>query len=164
MAKHQTGGTAAVRALLAAGIDFSLHEYEHDPRSLAFGEEAASALGVDPRQIFKTLIAVLVPGKPELVTAVVPVAGQLDLKALALALDAKRADLAAPEVAERSTGYVVGGISPLGQKQPLRTVVDSSAETFATIYVSAGRRGQQVEVSPHDLARLTGGRFAPIGR
>jgi Cys-tRNA(Pro)/Cys-tRNA(Cys) deacylase len=140
-------------------VPFTLHPYDHDPRSTAFGEEAATALGVDPARIFKTLIA-SVEGK--LACAVVPVAARLDLKAFAAALGGKRAELADPAAAARATGYVVGGISPLGQRSRLSVVVDVSADSFDTVYVSAGRRGLQVELAPGDLARVTRGVLAAI--
>ncbi len=152
-------GTPATALLAHEKIAFTLHPYEHDPRAEAYGEEAAAALGVDPARIFKTLIAT-VDGK--LACAVVPVAGRLDLKGLAAALGGKRAELAEPAAAARATGYVVGGISPVGQKTRLRVVVDSSATAFETVFVSAGRRGLQVELTPDDLVRVTQGRLAPI--
>ena len=130
-------------------------------RSGSFGEEAAAALGVDVARVFKTLVAD-VDGR--LWVAVVPVPAQLDLKRLAAAAGGKRAVLADPAAAERATGYVVGGISPLGQRKALPTVVDASALDFATVMVSAGRRGLQVELPPAELVRLTRGRTAPIGR
>lgn len=152
-------GTPATALLTKAKIAFTLHPYEHDPRSQAYGEEAAEALGVDAERIFKTLIA-SVEGK--LACAVVPVAGRLDLKAFAAALGGKRAELADPAAAARATGYVVGGISPLGQRSRLRVVVDASAERFETVYVSAGRRGLQVQLAPADLLRAAGALVAPI--
>jgi Cys-tRNA(Pro)/Cys-tRNA(Cys) deacylase len=152
-------GTPATVLLTKAKVPFTLHPYEHDARSTAFGDEAAAALGVDPARIFKTLIAT-VEGK--LACAVVPVAARLDLKAFAAALGGKRAELADPAAAARATGYVVGGISPLGQRSRLPVVVDASAETFDTVYVSAGRRGLQVELAPADLVRTTGARLAAI--
>ncbi|MFJ8665857.1 Cys-tRNA(Pro) deacylase [Streptomyces sp. NPDC093600] len=155
------GGTPATVALAAAGTPFTLHAYDHDPASPSYGEEAAEALGVTPERVFKTLVADV---DGELTVAVVPVAGQLDLKALASAVGGKRAAMADPAAAERTTGYVRGGISPLGQRKRLRTVLDSSAATHATICVSAGRRGLEVELSPTDLATLTTAVLAPIGR
>src|SRR5579875_457141 len=145
-------GTPATALLTKSGIAFTLHPYEHDPRAEAYGEEAAAALGVDPARIFKTLIA-SVDGR--LACAVVPVAGRLDLKAFAAAAGGKRAELAEPGAAARATGYVVGGISPLGQRSRLPVVVDASAERFPSIYVSAGKRGLQVQLDPADLIRLT---------
>ncbi|MFE2036543.1 Cys-tRNA(Pro) deacylase [Streptomyces scopuliridis] len=159
--KQQSGGTPATVALTAAGTPYTLHAYEHDPASPSYGEEAAEALGVSPDRVFKTLVADV---DGELTVAVVPVAGSLDLKALAAAVGGKRASMADPAAAERTTGYVRGGISPLGQRKRLRTVVDASAEAHATICVSAGRRGLEVELSPADLAALTSAVMAPIGR
>jgi Cys-tRNA(Pro)/Cys-tRNA(Cys) deacylase len=152
-------GTPATALLSRSKIAFTLHPYEHDPRAQAYGEEAAEALGVDPARIFKTLIAA-VDGK--LACAVVPVAARLDLKAFAAVLGGKRAELAEPAAAARATGYVVGGISPLGQKSRLPVVVDASAESFDTVYVSAGKRGLQVQLAPADLASATGAVVAPI--
>lgn len=159
MAKQSQGGTPATALLSRSGIPFTLHPYEHDPRAEAYGEEAATALGVDPERIFKTLIAT-VEGKP--VCGVVPVAGHLDLKAIAAAVGGKKAVMADPAAAARATGYVVGGISPLGQKSRIAVVVDSSAEGFETVFVSAGRRGLQVELAPADLVRAAGASLARI--
>lgn len=156
--------TPATTALDHAGIGYRLHSYDHDPANRHFGDEAATALGVDPLRIFKTLIVETGAGRPPLAVAVVPVAGQLDLKAMAAALGVKKVDLADPSAATRSSGYLVGGISPVGQKTPLPTVIDETAELFDTLFVSAGRRGLQVELSPADLARVTGARFADIAR
>ncbi|MEV6550441.1 Cys-tRNA(Pro) deacylase [Streptomyces sp. NPDC051597] len=163
MAKKKAagGGTPATVALTAAGVAFTVHAYEHDPSSASYGEEAARALGVSPDRVFKTLVADV---DGELTVAVVPVAGSLDLKALAAAVGGKRAAMADPAAAERTTGYVRGGISPLGQRRRLRTVVDASASAHATICVSAGRRGLEVELSPEDLVSLTGAVLAPVGR
>ncbi|MEU6994780.1 Cys-tRNA(Pro) deacylase [Streptomyces sp. NPDC046465] len=159
--KQQAGGTPATVALTAAGTAFTVHAYEHDPAHPSYGEEAAEAMGVSPDRVFKTLVAEV---DGELTVAVVPVAGSLDLKALAAAVSGKRAVLADPAAAERTTGYVRGGISPLGQRKKLRTVLDDSASAHATICVSAGRRGLEVELAPGDLAALTGAVLAPIGR
>lgn len=159
--KKNSGGTPATVALTAAGTPFTLHAYEHDPASPSYGEEAAEALGVSPDRVFKTLVADV---DGELTVAVVPVAGQLDLKALASAVGGKRAAMADPAAAERTTGYVRGGISPLGQRKRLRTVLDASASEHASICISAGRRGLEVELSPTDLAALTAAVVAPIGR
>ncbi|MFI1936782.1 Cys-tRNA(Pro) deacylase [Streptomyces purpureus] len=159
--KQQAGGTPATVALAAAGVGFTVHAYEHDPASASYGEEAAEALGVSPDRVFKTLVADV---DGELTVAVVPVAGQLDLKALASAVGGKRAAMADPAAAERTTGYVRGGISPLGQRKRLRTVLDASASGHETICVSAGRRGLEVELTPADLAALTSAVLAPIGR
>jgi Cys-tRNA(Pro)/Cys-tRNA(Cys) deacylase len=152
-------GTPATALLTKQKVAFSLHPYEHDPRAQAYGEEAAAALGVDPERIFKTLIAA-VDGK--LACAVVPVAARLDLKAFAASLGGKRAELAEPAAAARATGYVVGGISPIGQKARLRVVIDESAQGFETVYVSAGKRGLQVQLTPADLAAAAGASFAAI--
>lgn len=151
--------TPAIAALLKAKVAHTLLPYDHDPRSTAYGDEAVAALGRDPAQVFKTLVA-LVDGS--MVVGVVPVAGSLDLKALAAAAGGKKATMAPVADAERSSGYVAGGISPLGQRKRLRTVVDVSARDWPTICVSAGRRGLQVELAPGDLLHATGGTFAPI--
>ena len=161
MSRKAAGGTPAAVALTRAGVTFALHPYAHDPTSTSYGEEAVAALGSDPRRVFKTLVVDLV-SPAELVVAVVPVAQHLDLKALVAATGAKKASLADPVVAARSSGYVVGGISPLGQRTPLRTVLDSSARAFDTVFVSAGKRGLQVELSPADLVALTSALVAPI--
>ncbi|MFD9501623.1 Cys-tRNA(Pro) deacylase [Streptomyces sp. NPDC060035] len=159
--QQQPGGTPATVALTAAGTAFTVRSYDHDPASPSYGEEAAEALGVPPERVFKTLVADV---DGELIVAVVPVAGSLDLKALASAVGGKRAAMADPAAAERTTGYVRGGISPLGQRKRLRTVLDASARTHTTICVSAGRRGLEVELSADDLAALTNAVLAPIGR
>ena len=162
MSRRAPAGTPALRALHAAGVPYTVREYEHDPRSeLSFGMEAAQALGVEPARVFKTLVAE-VDGR--LVVAVVPVTGELDLKALAAAVGGKRAAMAERAAAERATGYVVGGISPLGQRQRLAVVVDVTALDHATVLVSAGRRGADVELAPGDLVALTGASTARIGR
>ncbi len=154
--------TPAVRVLEKAGVAFSLHSYDPEhPSDQGYGEAAVAALGSDPRQVFKTLVA-RVDGT--LTVALVPVAGTLDLKALAAAAGGRRAVMAEPADAERATGYVRGGISPLGQRRGLPTIVDESALGFATVLVSAGRRGLQVELPPADLVRLTRARTAAIGR
>jgi Cys-tRNA(Pro)/Cys-tRNA(Cys) deacylase len=157
----QSGGTPATVALTAAGTPYTVHAYAHDPAAASYGEEAAEALGVTPDRVFKTLVADV---DGTLTVAVVPVAGTLDLKALASAVGGKKAAMADPAAAERTTGYVRGGISPLGQRKRLRTVLDSSASSHATICVSAGRRGLEVELAPGDLAALTSAVLAPIGR
>ena len=154
--------TPAINAAKNAGIVYRIHEYEHDPGATSYGLEAAEKLGVEPDRVFKTLVAELDDGR--LAVGVVPVAASLNLKALAAALGARRAEMADMRDAERSTGYVAGGISPLGQKKRLATVLDESAADFPTIYVSAGRRGLEIEVSADDLARVTGGRFAALAR
>ncbi|MFC8079390.1 Cys-tRNA(Pro) deacylase [Streptomyces sp. NPDC057307] len=160
-AKKAAGGTPATVALTAAKAEFTLHAYEHDPAAPSYGEEAAEALGVPADRVFKTLVADV---DGELTVAVVPVSGSLDLKALAAAVGGKRAAMADPAAAERTTGYVRGGISPLGQRKRLRTVVDSSAQAHATVCVSAGRRGLEVELSPSALISLTSATSARIAR
>ncbi|MFJ3716078.1 Cys-tRNA(Pro) deacylase [Streptomyces sp. NPDC090057] len=159
--KQQSGGTPATVALTAAGVDHTVHAYDHDPSHPSYGEEAAEAMGVSPDRVFKTLVADV---DGTLTVAVVPVSGTLNLKALAAAVSGKRAAMADPALAERTTGYVRGGISPLGQRKRLRTVLDDSAGAHATICVSAGRRGLEVELAPVDLATLTEAVLAPIGR
>ena len=154
-------GTPATVALAAAGIHFTPHAYEHDAANSNFGLEAASALGLDPEQVFKTLLADV---DGVLAVAIVPVTGKLDLKALAAAVGGKKAEMADPRVAERKTGYVVGGISPIGQKNRHTTVLDETAELFDTIYVSGGRRGFDIELAPTDLLAVTGGIIAAIAR
>lgn len=154
-------GTRATRQLEALKIEFSTHSYEHDPKAGSYGDEAAEALGVPPGRLFKTLIAVV---DGALTVAVVPVAGQLDLKALAGAVGGKRAEMARPADAERATGYVTGGISPIAQRRPLPVVIDATALDWPTVYCSAGQRGLQVELRPEDLVRATRARVAAIAR
>jgi Cys-tRNA(Pro)/Cys-tRNA(Cys) deacylase len=152
-------GTPATALLVKQKVPHTLHPYEHDPRAEGYGEEAAAQLGVDESRLFKTLIAA-VDGK--LACAVVPVSRRLDLKAFAAAVGGKRAEMADPAAAARATGYVVGGISPLGQKSRLRVVVDESALAFSTVFASAGKRGLQMELSPADLIRLADATTAAI--
>ncbi|WP_147919387.1 Cys-tRNA(Pro) deacylase [Ruania zhangjianzhongii] len=165
MAAAKAPATPATLALTAAGIGFGVHQYSHDPGSdLSFGLEAAAALGVDPAAVFKTLM-VRVSGLTRhggLTVALVPVAESLDLKAVARALGQKKAALASPADAQRSSGYVTGGISPVGQRTPLPTLIDESAETLHAVYVSGGRRGFDVSLAPADLVSITDARFAPI--
>ena len=153
--------TPATRAADRAGVEHKVHAYEHDPAHGSYGEEAAAALGIDPARVFKTLV-VAVDGALSL--AVVPVGNQLDLKALASALGGKRAAMADPRDAERATGYVLGGISPLGPRTALPTVVDASALAFETVFVSAGRRGLEIELAPSDLVAVTRATTAGIAR
>ncbi|MEV5411754.1 Cys-tRNA(Pro) deacylase [Thermopolyspora sp. NPDC052614] len=157
-------GTPATVALTQAAVEFTLHPYEHDANAQAYGEEAADALGVPYERIFKTLVAEVDGKDGNLAVAVVPVAGRLDLKAFAAALGAKRAAMADAAKVERVTGYVVGGISPLGQRKRLPTVVDESALGFPTVFFSAGRRGLQVETAPDELIRLSGAITAAISK
>jgi len=163
VAKSRTAsaGTPATKALRQAGVEYRLHPYEHDPGAESYGLEAAAKLGVDPSRVFKTLV---VDVDATLCVGIVPVERSLDLKALAAAVGGKRASMAARSAVERATGYVVGGVSPLGQRRRLRTVVDESAFVHASVLVSGGRRGLDVELSPDDLARLTGAQRATIAR
>jgi len=164
-AQGSAGATPATRSLVAAGVQHVVHAYAHDPRAhaegLRYAAEAAAALGGDPRRIFKTLVTEV---DQKLVVAVVPAPAQLDLRALATAVRGKRAALAPAPVAERATGYVLGGISPLGQRRRLPTVIDSSALDHETVLVSAGRRGLDVELSPLALISLTRATTATIAR
>ncbi len=152
-------GTPATAAVARAKVEHRIHEYRHDPAAPSYGLEAAERLGVDPATVFKTLVAD-VDGR--LAVAVVPVAARLDLKALAAAAGGRRAAMAEPADAERATGYVVGGISPLGHRKRLPVFLDESMQGRPTVMVSAGRRGLQLELAPADLARLSGGTFAPL--
>lgn len=159
--RNGAGGTPATVALTRAGVEFTVHAYPHDPAAPNYGLEAAEALGLPPERVFKTLFT-LVDGR--LVVGIVPVSGQLDLKAVAAAVGGKRATMADPAHAERASGYVVGGISPLGQKRPHPTVLDSSALEHPTVFVSGGRRGLDLELAPEDLVRLTAAVVGRIGR
>lgn len=152
--------TPAINSAKQAGIIFQLHEYHHDAAAHSYGLEAAEKLGVSVDQVFKTLVVKL-DGK-QLAVGIVPVNCQLGLKQIAKAAGAKKATMAAPEEVERTTGYVLGGVSPLGQKKRLSTFIDASAQAFPTLYVSAGRRGLEIELSPNDLAALSQGRFAAL--
>jgi Cys-tRNA(Pro)/Cys-tRNA(Cys) deacylase len=154
-------GTRATELLSRLGIAHSVHRYEHDPQRGSYGLEASAALGVQPERVFKTLIADV---DEHLTVAVVPVAGSLDLKALASAAGGKKARLADPVAAERATGYVTGGISPLGQRRPLPVVIDATALDFDSIFCSAGQRGVEIEIAPGDLIRAAGAAVAPIAR
>ncbi|OPA93458.1 aminoacyl-tRNA deacylase [Pseudomonas fluorescens] len=154
--------TPALDLLKKVRAEHRIHSYGHDPKAASYGLEAAEKLGLDPAQVFKTLLASSEKG--ELLVAVVPVVGSLDLKALAHAAGVKKVEMADPAAAQRSTGYLLGGISPLGQKKRLRTFIDVTAEPFATIFVSAGRRGLEVELSAQVLAEHTQAKFAEIGR
>ncbi len=153
--------TPATVALVGLGIPFTAHEYAHDPTTVAFGPEAAALLGVEPERVFKTLLAEV---DGSLVVGIVPVSGMLDLKALAAAVGGKKSALADRTLAERRTGYVIGGISPIGQKTLLRSVLDETAVLHDTVFVSGGRRGFEVELTPEDLIRATGAVLAGIAR
>ena len=154
--------TPAIDLLKKAKAAHRVHSYSHDPKAASYGLEAAEKLDLQPARVFKTLLAASEKG--ELLVAVVPVAGSLDLKALAQAAAVKKAEMADPAAAQRSTGYLLGGISPLGQKKALRTFIDESARQYPSIYVSAGRRGLEVELAAEVLAQLTRATFAVIGR
>ncbi|WP_068328175.1 Cys-tRNA(Pro) deacylase [Janibacter terrae] len=167
MARRTKGGgaTPATQALAAAGVAYTAHPYEHHPAVASYGMEAAEVLGVPPERVLKTLLAQTdLPRDHGLVVGIVPVAGQLDLKALAAAVGAKRASMADPALAERTTGYVVGGISPVGQKRALVTVLDASALGHDTVLISGGRRGLDLELAPAALVEMTGAVVAAIGR
>ena len=156
VAGQQTPATALLGKL---GIAHSVHAYQHDPRRGSYGLEASEVLGIEPGRVFKTLVADV---DGALTIGVVPVAGQLDLKALAAAAGGKKASMAAAAQAERATGYVTGGISPLGHRKRIPVVVDSSALGFPTVYCSAGRRGLELALAPADLVRAAGAVVAPI--
>lgn len=167
MSKRQekSTGTPAMRALVTAAVPFTVRAYEHDPRIDSYGLEAAEQLGVDAELVFKTLVVQTdLSADKGLVMAVVPVDHQLDLKALAATVGAKHAAMADPALAERVTGYVVGGISPVGGKRALPVVIDQSALSRSTMLVSGGRRGTDIEVAPTELAQVTKATFAPIAR
>ena len=152
--------TPAINTAKKAGIQYRIHEYNHDPSAASYGLEAAEKLGVSAEQVFKTLVVQL--DNRELAVGVVPVDTLLNMKRIARAAGAKKADMAPAADVQRSSGYVLGGVSPLGQKKALRTFIDNSAQNFATIYVSAGRRGLEIELAAADLARLTRGSFADL--
>lgn len=154
--------TPAIKSAKKAKVPFTIHEYEHDPAAEAYGIEAAQKLGVDPARVYKTLV--LTDGGKDLYVAVIPVTMHLDLKKLAKAVGVKKTAMADVKVVERVTGYVVGGVSPLGQKKRLTTIIDASAEDQETIFVSGGRRGLDIELSPRDLAALTGAEFAAVAK
>ena len=154
-------GTAATALLTRLGLPYTVHTYDHDPRHGSYGAEAAQALGVAVGRVFKTLVADV---DGALAVGVVPVAAQLDLKALAAAVGGKKAAMADPAAAERATGYVTGGISPLGQRRRLRVVVDATALEFPTVFCSGGRRGLEIELAPGDLVRAANAAVAPISR
>lgn len=156
--------TPAIEVAKRANIAFKVYEYDHDPSTKSYGDEAAEVLGLNHDQVFKTLVAVADSQPVRMVIAVIPVAKRLDLKALSSAVGVKRMTMANETDAERATGYVVGGISPLGQRKRLPLLLDQSARDHSTIYVSAGKRGLEIELAPDDLLRLSGGKCAPICR
>ncbi len=155
------GGTRATQLLASLGIAHTIHRYSHDPAASSYGQEASESLGVEPERVFKTLIAEV---DGQLTVAVVPVSGSLDTKALANATGGKKAAMADPALAERASGYVTGGIAPLGLRRALPVVVDESALGYATIFCSAGQRGMQIELAPADLVAAAAARTAPIAR
>lgn len=154
--------TPAIALLKREKTAHSVRSYAHERGADSYGDEAVRKLGLDPARVFKTLLAST--DAHELLVAIVPVAGQLDLKALAEAAGCRKCEMAAVDAAQRATGYLTGGISPLAQKKKLRTFLDASAQALPTIHVSAGRRGLEVELAPADLLRLTAGRYAAIGK
>ncbi len=152
--------TPGINAARRAAVPHTIHEYDHDPASESYGTEAAEKTGVDPARVFKTLVVAI--DSRELVVGVVPVSGMLNMKLIARAARGKKAAMADKQAVERSTGYVLGGVSPLGQKKKLKTFIDDSALNFETIFVSAGRRGLEIELAPRDLAGLVNGGFFPL--
>ena len=154
--------TPAINSAKRAKIKFDIHEYQHNPAAESYGMEAATELGVDPGRVFKTLVVAL--DNRDLAVAVLPVSTQLDLKRFARAVGSKKVAMAERKAVERTTGYVLGGVSPVGQRKKLRTLIDISALQFNTIYVSAGRRGLEIELSPSDLRSLTDAEFKAISK
>jgi len=152
--------TPATRIAKKAGIDFKIHEYSHNPNSSSYGEEAAALLGVEPSRVFKTLL--LETNENKLAVAIVPVTGQLNLKATAKALGVKKVAMANPAEAEKATGYILGGISPLGQKKRLPFIIDDSLSQYETIFVSGGKRGLEIELKPADLIQLCRAKYSQI--
>lgn len=152
--------TPGIDVAKKANIEYCIHEYNHDPKSRGYGIEAAEKLRVTPDRVFKTLI-VSIDGK-DLAVAIIPVDSTLSMKRIARAVGGKKAVMADAEVVQRSTGYVLGGVSPLGQKRSLETVIDASARSYPTIFVSAGRRGLEIELTPADLAKLTNASLTPL--
>lgn len=152
--------TPAIKIAKKAKVDFKIHEYSHDPRSDSYGQEAAEKLGISPDQVFKTLVVAM--NSKELGVAVLPVSCQLNFKMFAKAMGVKKAAMADTKLVEKTTGYILGGVSPIGQKKKLPTVVHDTAKVFKTIFVSAGKRGLDIELTPDDLVKLTKGKFDRI--
>ena len=154
--------TPAINCADSAKLQYNVHQYEHDKNAASYGEEAAEKLNIPASRVFKTLVVALDSGA--LAVSVIPVTDQLNLKRMASAVKAKKAKMADPKAVERSSGYVLGGVSPLGQKKVLKTVIDKRALGFETIFVSAGRRGLEIELSPNDLASVLNATFADLGK
>lgn len=152
--------TPGINAARKAGVAHTIHQYNHDPASESYGTEAAEKMAVDPARVFKTLVVAI--DEKELAVGVVPVTTMLNMKLIARAASGKKAAMADKQAVQRSTGYVLGGVSPLGQKRKLKTFIDDSARSFETIFVSAGRRGLEIELAPQDLSELTGATFANL--
>ena len=153
--------TPAINAAKQRGIRYQVHQYQHQSSAQGYGLQAAEKMGIAPQKIFKTLVVML--DNKTLAVAIVPVSSQLNMKLMAIAIGAKKAVMATPLDVQRSTGYVLGGVSPLGQKKKLATIIDSSAKQHASIFVSAGRRGLEIELDPQDLQTVTSGKFAELG-
>ncbi|WP_026375282.1 Cys-tRNA(Pro) deacylase [Aestuariibacter salexigens] len=154
--------TPAINQAKQAKLVFHIHEYAHDAGAESYGLEAAEKLGIDQSRVFKTLVVQIDSG--ELVVGIIPVASKLSMKHIAKAAGTKKAKMAQPDDVERATGYVLGGVSPLGQKKRLPTFIDMSAQSLDTIYVSAGRRGLEIELAPEDLRNITKGRFCELAQ